>query len=114
MTEIYPLKDWYHVTFDGQGITRDVAPPRKAAWSDFVPWDRIIRVCFKGGESFLLTDELYIFTADRPESYLIPLDADGGSEVWGELIRRGLFDAELAMKAASAEEGELFCWPPQE
>jgi hypothetical protein len=29
---------------------------------------------------------------------------------WGEIIRRDLFDAELAIKIASATEG-LYCWP---
>jgi hypothetical protein len=35
----------------------------------------------------------------------------GGPELLDELIRRGLFDAKVAIEAASATEG-LFCWPP--
>lgn len=107
------LKNWYHVTFDEKGITRNVDPPEKESWTDFVPWDRIIRICFKSAEYFLYTDEIYIFTKDRPESYLIPMDADGGGELWDEFINRGLFDAKLAIETASAGEDELFCWPPE-
>jgi hypothetical protein len=54
---------------------------------------------------------LYIFTSLRPESWLIPTEADGGRELLRELIRRGLFDASLAVTAAQAHEG-IFCWPP--
>jgi hypothetical protein len=37
----------------------------------------------------------------------------GADAFWRELLRRGLFDADLAMKVAAAEEG-LFCWPEAE
>ncbi len=36
--------------------------------------------------------------------------ADGGGDLWGEIINRGLFDAELAIKLATGLEG-LHCWP---
>lgn len=43
-----------------------------------------------------------------PESYAIPLAADGTAALVGELIRRDLFDGDLAIQASSAEG--LFCW----
>ena len=61
----------------------------------------------------MASDGIYVFTSERPQSFVIPTEADGGLEVWNELVRRGLFDAELAIKAALAEEG-LFCWPVAE
>src|SRR5262249_3245926 len=100
---------WYHVRFDASGITRDVRPPQKAAWQDQIAWQDIARVCFKTQE-FYESDEIYIFTRQRPESYLIPTEAIGGQALLQELIHRGLFDAELAIQAMSTTN-ELFCWP---
>ncbi len=65
------------------------------------------------GRDFLEPDSLYVFVRQRPESYAIPMEAEGGLELFDELIRRKLFDAELAIRAAMATEG-LFCWPEGE
>jgi len=54
-----------------------------------------------------------IFTSLRPESFVVPTEADGGSELWSEVLRRGLFDANLAGKA-NTSLGETFVWPPLE
>lgn len=108
------LSAWFRVHFDEKGVYWLVNPPQSEAWTEFIDWGRIIRICFKSADFFLLSDDLYIFTQDRPESYVIPLDAFGALDVWNEIIRRGLFDAKLAIEAASAGEGELFCWPPVE
>jgi hypothetical protein len=99
---------WFHVTFDDKEVTLDVAPPGKAAWKKTIPWTSVIRVCFKPG--YPASDGIYIFTRERPESYAIPMDGSGGPKLWDELIRRDLFSANLAIKAASATEG-LLCWP---
>jgi len=56
---------------------------------------------------------LYLFTNERPESYLTPTTAEGGDALWDEIIRRGPFDAGLAIEAASATD-RLFCWPAVE
>jgi hypothetical protein len=104
------LSNWYHVRFDADGVTRDVHPGGKEPWTDFVPWDKIVRICFKTAEDFEESDELYIF-ADRPESYLIPMEADGALELWKKIIDKGLFDAQLAIELASTS-GKLACWPP--
>ncbi len=112
MADPGPLSQWYHVRFDEKGITRDVHPGNKESWSDFVAWDKIIRVCIKTAEDYMFSDEIYLFSSERPESYLIPTEADGGTALWNEIIKRGLFDAELAIKAATAPPDSLFCWPP--
>ncbi len=75
-------------------------------------WANVERVCFKA-EYFAVSDGIYIFTDQRPESYAIPIQARGGQELWNEIVRCGLFDAALAIKALTSTEG-LFCWPPQE
>ncbi|MGQ0602486.1 MAG: hypothetical protein ACT4QE_12430 [Anaerolineales bacterium] len=60
-------------------------------------------------EGFLGSDKLYVFRQQRPESYVVPLEAEGAQDLLGELIRRKLFDAEIAITAESSEG--LFCWP---
>jgi hypothetical protein len=106
------LSDWFLVEFDGTTINLNVNPPNKESWSARIEWVNIIRVCFKAGDLYD-PDEIYIFTNERPESYLIPSEAGGGDALWNELIRRKLFNAELAIKAASGIN-ELFCYPALE
>ena len=105
------VRDWYHVTITEAGIRLDVAPPGKEPWHADIPWEDITRVCFKAEP--LVSDGIYLFTRHRPESYAIPTEADGGSALVGELVKRGLFDAELLLRAASEMEG-LYCWPPSD
>ena len=105
------LSSWYHVRFDDDGITRDVHPGNREPWTDFVSWDKIIRICFKTAEEFYESDELYIFTSEREESYLIPMEADGALELWKTIIDKGLFGPQLAIDLASSS-GKLACWPP--
>jgi hypothetical protein len=101
---------WFKVRFDDASITLEGSPPTRAAWESHVEWARIIRVCFKSG-GWDSPDEVYLFTDERPESYLIPMMAVGADALWDEIIRRGLFDAELAIEAASSVD-KLFCHPP--
>jgi hypothetical protein len=44
---------------------------------------------------------------------VVPVEADGGEAVLDELLKRKLFDAQLAIRAAMEFEG-VFCWPPLE
>lgn len=104
------LSEWFVLTFDDEEIRFDVNPPGGDGWHAHVKWKSIVRVCFKAGD-FIESDEVYIFTDVRPESYLFPTQAGGASDVWGEIIRRGHFDAELAIKAALSS-GTLTCDPP--
>ncbi len=104
------LMDWYHVSFDEQSIRRRVEPPGREPWEDDLLWADIERVCFKTGDLYT-SDEIYIFTRRRPESYLIPTEAEGGRELMDEIVRRKLFDAELMIEAVQTSD-ELFCWPP--
>ena len=103
------LNEWFFASFDDEAVYLEVRPPGAAVWNERIRWEKITRVCFKAGD-FLESDEIYIFTDERPESRLIPVDANGGNALWNEILRRRLFDAELAVKAA-VTEGEVFCTP---
>jgi hypothetical protein len=102
--------DWFVVTCEDEAIHLSVRPPGKDSWTVDIRWESIIRVCFKA-EDFDTSDGLYVFTDLGEESVAIPTEAVGGAELFGELVRRELFDAELAVTASSATIG-LFCWPP--
>lgn len=106
------LMDWYVVTFDDAHIYRDVQPPGGESFADQIAWADIIRICFEATDP-MLSDDLYLFTSQRDESYLIPLDGQGGAALWLAILERGLFDHALAIKAASSHAG-LFCWPSAE
>ena len=107
--EAKPLNEWFSVTFDDDRITISCAPPGGEAWEQQVDWTDIIRVCFQLGDMYS-SDDIYLFTKHRPESYVIPTEAAGGSDLWGEIVGRELFDPDLAIKIMTADEG-LFCWP---
>jgi hypothetical protein len=98
------------VQFDDTQVHVHAEPEGKLPWSADFAWSTIIRVCFEARDLFT-SDAIFIFTSERPESYVIPTEGRGGSEFFEELIRRGLFDAELAAQALRSEHG-LFCWPP--
>ncbi len=106
------LDKWFAVEFDEEAVRIDASPPGRKAWHQEFRWNDIERVCFKA-EDLGMSDGIYVFTKTRPESYVIPTEANGGAQFWGEILAKGLFDAELAVEAASATEG-LFCWPPMD
>lgn len=103
------LENWYQVTFDDKNIYLNIHPSEQKPKKTRIEWATIERVCFKLGD-YIESDEIYIFTSQREESYLIPVEAAGGFELWMEIIRRGLFDAQLAIDVATKSEG-IFCWP---
>ena len=109
---IPPVSEWFSVSWTDDEVALDVRPPGQKPWTAKFRWKDIIRICFKA-EDLGVSDGIYVFTSTRPESFVIPTEAKGGSEFWGQIIDRRLFDAELAIKAASAAEG-LFFWPPIE
>ncbi|TFH05694.1 MAG: hypothetical protein E4H14_12245 [Candidatus Thorarchaeota archaeon] len=101
---------WFEVSYDVENITISRRKLFVLNSVIMIPWARIIRICFLAGDHIKF-DEVYIFTDTRLESYVIPMDAYGGLQLWSEIIHRGLFDANLAIKAASASTDELLCWP---
>jgi hypothetical protein len=109
-SRVGPLAEWFDVTFDQDRIHLSVEPPGREPWSVTFPWACIERISFKA-EDLDMSDGVYIFTSLRSESYVVPTEASGGEELWGEILRRGLFDPELAIEAASSHGG-VFTWPP--
>jgi hypothetical protein len=106
------LCDWFTVTFDDQTIFLRASPPGEDPWSQQFTWDSIIRICFET-QGVFGSDGIYVFTTQRPQSYVIPTEALGASELWAQFIDRKLFDAQLAIKMMTANSG-LFCWPPKD
>jgi hypothetical protein len=107
-----PLAEWFLVTFDDRSVHLRAEPPGAQAWSQSFAWDAVTRVCFKAEDMFA-SDGIYVFTTDRPESYVVPTEAHGGPEFWSEVLRRKLFDPALAIEAATSTGG-LYCWPADE
>ena len=103
---------WFEVDYDAESITISRRKLFLLKAVTEISWSRIIRICFLGGDHIKF-DELYIFTDERPQSYIIPMDAYGALQLWSEIIKRGLFDAEIAIQAASASSDELLCWPQE-
>ncbi|MBD3408097.1 MAG: hypothetical protein GF411_18395 [Candidatus Lokiarchaeota archaeon] len=104
------LSDWFIVDFDDKRIQIRIVEPGTPSKTEIL-WKDIIRVCYKTG-SFLESDEIFIFVKQRPESYLIPTEASGTTDLWGEIIERNLFDAKEALNAVLAEDHTVTCWPP--
>jgi hypothetical protein len=73
----------YRVDFDERAVYRDVALPGGEPWSDHFAWGDVVRVCFLTGSLFE-SDELYIITSTREESYVIPTEAEGGRAIVDE------------------------------
>jgi hypothetical protein len=107
-----PLDQWFHTTFDDERVYIRAEPPGHAPWAQEFAWSSIERIAFKA-EDLFFSDEIYVFTSQRPESYVIPTESDGGNELWAEILRRSLFDPALAIEAACSPGG-LFLWPPDE
>lgn len=107
-----PLAEWFLVRFDDESIYLDVSPPGRDPWVAQFPWSSIERIAFRA-EDLYTSDGIYFFTSLGPESFVVPTEAGGGAELWSEVLRRGLFDADLAGKA-NTSLGETFVWPPAE
>lgn len=103
--------DWFQVSFDKDSIYQKASPPGRASWQQQFRWADIIRICYET-EELGTSNGLYFFTSRRPESYAIPLQGKGGAALWDEVIRRGLFDPNLAREASTCVENNTFFWPP--
>lgn len=68
---------WYRVSFDEENIYINISMSNKPDENSQFQWKDIIRVCYKAW-SYYASDEIYIFTKNRPESYLIPTESIGG------------------------------------
>lgn len=108
-----PLGQWFFVTFDGEKVSIRAAPRGREPWEQEFSWSSVERICFKD-EGPWASDGIYVFISLRPESYVIPTEASGGTEFLNELITPNFFPAEVAIKAAGSTDGGYYCWPPIE
>jgi hypothetical protein len=106
-----PLDQWFFVTFDESVVRLRAQPPDGEPWEQSFPWGSITRVCFKD-EGLWASDGIYVFTSVRPESFVVPTEASGGSEFLGAIVGRGLFPKDLLAKAVGSTDGGFYCWPP--
>lgn len=104
------LSEWYFVQFDEQNVYVNANPPNKESWAYQFEWQSIQRVCFEDG-GLRQSDCLYIWVQNQERAYMIPTEASGGSELFGELNKRGFFPDDLMKQAASSTDGGLYCYP---
>lgn len=74
------LFDWFVVRFDNDGVILNASPPNEEPWSQQFTWVSIEQIMFRA-EDFTLSDGIYVFTKLRPESFVIPIEAQGGVEL---------------------------------
>lgn len=103
------VHDWFDVRFDEYSVYLFVHPPYEAACEHNLAWEQITRVCFKAGR-WPASGDVYLSTSEKPDGYLIPIDANGGKALWSEIRARGLLSNTLVHEATGAPE-ELFCSP---
>lgn len=103
------LESWFSVSWDDTYIYRNVSPPSGDAWNDKFKWADIERICFEATD-YMYSDDLYFFTTERAESYIVPLEAKGGEALWHLVIEKKRFDAKLAIDAMTSVSG-VFCYP---
>ena len=108
-----PLEQWYIVKVDDEGVYFDVSPSNKESWKDSFNWESVERICFKD-EGLYSSDAYYVFTSNRPESYVIPEEANGGKEFVHKMLELKLFDDEYFIQAMGATDGGYYCWPKHE
>jgi hypothetical protein len=103
------LDQWYLVSFDSEFITQNVRPPGREPWVQAFRWNEIEKILFIGRGGFH-SDELYFFTTQRPESFVVPTQASGGHELLQELIARKYFDSPEFTKILLSPYG-AYWWP---
>jgi ankyrin repeat protein len=103
------IHEWFVVRFDEQAIHLVVHPPNEAAWEQHIAWEQITRICFRTGR-WPASGDMFLSSREKPDGYLIPIDADGGKALWSAIRVRGLFSNAMADEAVGVL-GELFCSP---
>lgn len=105
-----PLSAWYFVAFDDTHIHVRANPPKQQGFAYSFLWQDIHRVCFQDG-GLSASDCLYIWVQGQEDSYMIPIEASGGDELFLALNQRGLFPDDLMRQAAASTDGGLYCYP---
>jgi hypothetical protein len=105
---IGPLSTWYFIRCDTEQLTLDVRTA--TPWRAEIRWDRIERICLVPGDLWS-SDELIVFVKGRENSYVIPLEANGGAELISALPE-SVCPYDLRIAFATGAAGQQFWWPP--
>ncbi len=103
------FKNCFSVTWDDEFVRIESTPPKRYTVIEKFKWLDIEKICMEA-KSKKLSDEIYFFTADRLEAYIVPVEATGGRKLLEMLIIKKLYDANLAKNAIASVEG-LYWWP---
>ena len=101
------------VEFDEIGFRVRVLRALEPVWNQEVRWDNVKRICWKDG-GMLSSDIVYVSRINPDTVAVVPTEAAGGAEFFGELCSRGLFPEHVWREAMGNTSGGLFCWPPHE
>lgn len=100
----------FEVSFDRECVV--VRHTRKRVTEERFQWSNVRRVCFK--DRGLSSDVFFVFTSERPEPFMVPVEANGGDAFWRALRQRGLFPDAVSAAAVQSTDGGYHCWPEQE
>lgn len=100
----------FDVSFDGEHVVV-VEQRRSEVTEERFCWSSVRRVCFE--DRGLSSDVFYVFTSERPEAFMIPVEASGGNALWDALRQRGLFPEPVSAAAVRSTDGGLYCWPDE-
>jgi hypothetical protein len=96
------------VVFDGDHITLNAVSMRGAVTARRIRWNAIRFICFKDNGPGA-SDLIYLSTGPV-EIFAIPIECDGGRELWRALRDRGAFPALLHDAATMSMGGGIYCW----
>ena len=106
-----PLGELLVVEFDDAQVRVRVLADLEAEWNQTFQWSNITRVCFKDG-GLLSSDVVYVSLNDRQKPAVVPTEALGGPQFFGELCHRGYLPESVWRRAVGDTSGGLHCWPP--
>jgi hypothetical protein len=103
------FRNCFSVTWDDNCVCIESNLPNRIKAIEKFKWADIEKICLEA-KSKKLSDEIYFFTTDRLEAYIVPVEATGGHRLLEMLIVKKLYDANLAKSAIASVEG-LYWWP---
>jgi hypothetical protein len=102
----------FSVASDDSGFTVTEHQRRKQRIAQGAAWNDVYGVCFK--DAGLGCDCFFIFARNHQEPIMVPVEASGGLEFWGQLKERLLFPQEISGQCVqSSKSGAEFWWPPE-
>lgn len=103
-----PISSWFKVSFDDSLVHIFVSPPFESCWERSFTWCSITKVCYQF-ENFGISDGIYIFTGASKDSFVIPVEANGGGRFLKEIFDRGLFCEEKFIEFSQGGVGQRIC-----